>query len=183
VSIAGSPSRERFLALALLALLLVALWAGPVSAYFDLVAAGGGEIAQQAQLLRRYQALVDAPAAAAPEKSSASALMMPQLPEAQAIALLQESVQKMAIASRVEVESLQVLRSETLSSAVKLGARISATGDIAGLARLLYAAETARPVLYPDNLRIRPRAGAPSKTTGTLEFQLDLAGFMPAPVR
>jgi hypothetical protein len=186
VSIAGRPARERLVALALLALLFAALWAGPVSAYLDIVGSGADEISRQSQLLERYRALALALAPATPdtaEKPGAAPLMLPQLPEAQAIALLQESIKKAADTSRVEVQSLQVLRSENLPSAVKLGARISASGDNAGLARLLYAAETARPTLFPDNLQIHARPGGPGNTAGMLDFQLDVSAFMPVPSR
>jgi hypothetical protein len=184
VSIAGWPARERLVALALLALLFAALWAGPVSAYLDIVGSGADEISRQSQLLERYRALALAPAMpGTAEKPGAAPLMLPQLPEAQAIALLQESIKTAADTSRVEVQSLQVLRSESLPSAVKLGARISASGDNAGLARLLYAAETARPTLFPDNLQIHARPGGPGNTAGMLDFQLDVSAFMPVPSR
>lgn len=184
MTIAGYPAGGRVAALAILVLVIAALWAGPVGAYLDLIGSGADRLAQRAQLLERYRALVAAPSAdatrpkpGAPEAVAAPALL-PDAPEAQAIALLQESVKTAALASNVRVDSLQVLRSETVAGAVKIGVRIRAAGDIAALARLLFAIEAARPVLYPDNLQIEARA-APGKAPEALDFQLDISGFKP----
>ena len=180
MSIAGHPARGRVLALAVLVLLMAALWVGPVSAYLDLVGSGVEQLAQQELLLERYRALVRMPAAeTARSKSAAPAVMLPDTPEAQAVALLQETVKAAAAANKVRINSLQVLRSETLSGAVKIGVRIRAAGDVASLARLLFAIEAARPVLYPDNLHVQARAAAPGKASEALDFQLDISGFKP----
>ena len=179
MSIPGRPARLRLAALAVLVLVLAALWAGPVSAYLDLVGAGADRLAQQVLLLQRYRALVAVPAETTRSTPAAPALMLPDTPEAQAVALLQESVKAAASASNVRVNSLQVLRSETLTGAVKIGVRIRAAGDVAGLARLLFAIAAARPVLDPDNLQIQARAAAPGKAPEALDFQLDISGFKP----
>ena len=107
------------------------------------------------------------------------AVMLAETAEAQAIALLQETVKTAAASSKVQVQSLQVLRSETLASAVRIGVRIRAAGDMAGLARLLFAIEAASPVLYPDNLQIQARTTAPGKPAEALDFQLDVSAFKP----
>jgi Type II secretion system (T2SS), protein M subtype b len=145
-----------------------------------LVGARAERLAERTALLHRYRALVDMPALEATRsKPGAPAIMLPDTPEAQTIALLQENVKAAAEASKVRINSLQVLRSETLASAVKIGVRIRAAGDVAGLARLLFAIEAARPVLYPDNLQIQARAAAPGKAPEALDFQLDISGFKP----
>jgi general secretion pathway protein M len=180
MSLAGQPARGRVAALAILALLLAALWIGPVSAYLELVGGGAERVAQGAVLLQRYRALAGtlAPETMRP-KPGAPTVMLPDTPEAQAVALLQESVKATASASQVRIASLQVLRSETVAGAVRIGVRIRATGDMAGVARLLYAIEAARPVLYPDNLQIQARAAALGKAPEALDFQLDISGFKP----
>jgi len=180
MSILGHPARGRVAALAILAILMAILWIGPVSAYLDLVGDGAERIEQRALLLQRYRALTSMPAPETPRSAPGSpAVMLPDTPDAQAVAMLQESVKAAASASRVRINSLQVLRSETLASAVKIGVRIRAAGDAAGLARLLFAIEAARPVLYPDNLQIQAHAAALGKPPGTLDFQLDISGFKP----
>jgi general secretion pathway protein M len=183
MSILGHPARGRVAALAVLAVLLAALWTGPVSAYLDLVGDGADRLEQRALLLQRYRTLASmlpAPETETLRSSAGSpAVMLPDTPEAQAVAMLQESVKAAASASRVRINSLQVLRSETLASAVKIGVRIRAAGDVAGVARLLFAIEAARPVLYPDNLQIQAHAATPGKAPEALDFQLDISGFKP----
>jgi len=180
MSILGHPARGRVAALAVLALLLAMLWLGPVSAYLDLVGDGAERLDERALLLQRYQTLASLPAAETPRSTPGSAaVMLPDTPEAQAVAMLQESVKAAASASNVRINSLQVLRSETLATAVKIGVRIRAAGDVAGLARLLFAIEAARPVLYPDNLQIQAHAAAPGTAPEALDFQLDISGFKP----
>ena len=181
MSLFGYPARERAVALSLLLLVMLGLWLGPVGAYLDLVGAGSREIARQAELLQRYRTIERAPDADAPtDRDDQAPIMLPAMPEAQAIARLQESVKEAAIASQVEIRSLQVLRSESLGSAGKIGVRINAAGDIGGLGRLLFALEAARPVLYADNLQIHSRPAAPGKAPQTLDVQLDVSGFLPA---
>jgi general secretion pathway protein M len=157
----------RAAAVAILAVLIGLAWLGPVDLYLGTLAEGSGDIAAKQVLLQRYRALAGVPVAAAKDDSG---LLFPEIPEAQAVALLQETVKSAAAAARVEVRGLQVLRQEAAPGAARIGIRVSAAGDIAGLGRLLYAVEAARPLLYPDNLHIQARAGA-------LEFQLDISGF------
>ena len=174
MSVAG---RGRAVALALLALLIAALWIGPIGAYLDLVGAGSDELAAKAMLLQRYRALVATPAT---EATSTAAIMLPPTPEAQAVALLQETVKSAATAGKMRIDSLQVLRSEALAGALKIGVRVRAAGDAAGLAHLLFAIEAARPVLYPDNLQIQARAAVAGTAPGMLDIQLDVSAFTPA---
>jgi general secretion pathway protein M len=170
-------------AVAILALLLLVLWIGPIGAYVDLVGEGAEEIAQKTAVLQRYRGLVDAGPAdrtgsAQTEAARADpALLIPAMPDAQAVALLQETVKSAAAAAQVQVQGLQVLRGEGEAGAQKIAVRIRASGDVGGLGRLLYALETARPLLYPDNLQIQAQAAAPGAPPSALQFQLDVAGF------
>lgn len=176
--IAERPLGGRSLALALLALAVLALWAGPVSAYLDLIGSSSTGLARQAQLLQRYRALASQPtAAAAAASSGAAGLTLPPVPEAQAVALLQETVKKAASASQVEIRSLQVLRRDALSGADRIGVRASAAGDTGGLARFVFAIEAARPLLYVDNLQVQAHPAAPGTATKALDFQLDMSSF------
>ena len=158
---------SRAAALAILAALAALAWFGPVELYLGALAAGRDEIAAKQAVLQRYRALAAAPAQAARDESG---LLFPAIPDAQALAVLQETVKSAAAAARVEVRGLQVLPPDGAPGAMRIGIRISAAGDVAGLGRLLYAVEAARPVLYPDNLHVQARGAA-------LEFQLDISGF------
>ncbi len=173
MSIAG---RARAAAAAILALLIAALWMGPVSAYLHLVATGADELAERAMLLQRYRALVDTPVANA---KAAAAVMLPPAPEAQAVAQLQEAVKSAAAAGKMRIDSLQVLRSETFAGALKIGVRVHAAGDAGGVGRLLFAIEAARPALFPDNLQIQARAAVVGTPPGMLDVQLDVSAFTP----
>ena len=169
-------------AVAILVLLLLVLWLGPIGAYFDLVGEGADEIAQKAALLQRYRALAEAgPAERAEPARIEPSLLIPAVPDAQALALLQETVKSAAAAAQVQVQGLQVLRGEGEAGALRIGVRIRAAGDVAGLGRLLYAIEAARPLLYPDNLQIQSQAAAPGAPPSALQFQLDIAGFKAGP--
>ena len=83
-----------------------------------------------------------------------------------------------AVASRLQIQSVQVLRSESLPGAIRIGIRIRASGEVAGLARLLFAIESERPVLYPDNLQVHAHPGTPGRGGETIEVQLDVSGFV-----
>jgi hypothetical protein len=170
---------RRVAALAILAVLIAAFWIGPFAAYLGWVGANKEELAAKSAMLRRYQAL------AAPESGGVSpaesALLYPEMPESQASALLQEVVKNAATATRVQVQGLQMLRSEALPGATRIGVRVRATSDIASLRGLIYAIETAQPVLYPDNLQIQSHTTTPDAAPAPLDFQLDISDFTPGP--
>lgn len=178
MTLAGGVQRGRVAALAIFALLLVLIWVGPAAAYLGLIGSGDDAIEQHAALLQRYQALAEAPNAAAPH-SAALELLLPEIPESQAVARLQETVKAIAAAAQVQVQNLQVLRAETLPGAVKIGVRVRGTGDIGALGRLLYAVEASRPLLLSDNLQVQAHPTSADATTAPLDFQLDVAAFKP----
>jgi general secretion pathway protein M len=169
---------ERAGALAILLVLFLVLWLGPVGAYLDFIGQGGDEIVQKSALLQRYRALADAAPAqpVAPARTDAS-LLIPAVPDAQALAVLQETIKSAAAAAQVQIQGMQVLRGEGEAGALRIGVRVRAAGDVNGLGRLLYAIEAARPVLYPENLQIQAQATAPGAPPSPLQFQLDIAAF------
>lgn len=166
----------RVAAVAILLALLAAAWIGPINAYLGALADGSEEIAAKRTLLQRYRALAGAHPRAPAERGD-KGLLYPDIPESQAIALLQETVKTAAAAARVEVRGLQVLRIEAAPGAQRIGIRINAAGDIASVGRLLHAVEAARPLLYPDNLHVQSRAVTANAAAAPLEVQLDIFGF------
>jgi|HubBroStandDraft_6_1064221.scaffolds.fasta_scaffold422952_2 general secretion pathway protein M len=180
MTLADAPTRNRAAALAILALLIAAFWIGPVAAYRDLIDVGSDDIATKNALLQRYRALAGAEPTAAPTPPG-PVLLYPDIPESQAIALLQETVKAAAAAAQIQVQGLQVLRSEALPGATRIGVRIRAAGDVANLRGLLYAIEAARPMLYPDNLQIQSLAASQGAAPSLLDFQLDISGFKTEP--
>lgn len=178
--LAERPTLGRVAALAILAGLIALFCAGPLAVYCGVVADNSDALATKAALLQRYGALADAktaPAAAA----TGTALLYPDMPESQASALLQETVKHTAAAAHAEVLGLQVLRSEAANGATRIGVRVRASGDMASLRSLLYAIESARPLLYPDNLSIQSHAVASDPSQSALDFQLDISGFKTEP--
>jgi general secretion pathway protein M len=173
-----SALRNRAAAVLILLLLVVALWLGPVTAYLDYLDDGAARIDAKTELLARYRALAAAPAAMPAVDDRLP--LFPPVPDTQAVALLQETVKGAAAAANVQVQGLQVLQSEKLSGAVRIGLRIRGAADIASLARLLYAIETARPLLYPDDLQIQAPPAPKSDAPVLLQFQVDVSGFTPA---
>jgi general secretion pathway protein M len=174
----GQAVRRRAVAVAILVLVIAALWFGPVSGYLALVADGARQIADNRSILERYRGLLTLSAdAIAWHGERMSQIMLPEGPEGATIAALQEGVKEAATSNQVELQSFQILHAESLSGASKLGVRIRGTGEIAGIARMLYAIEAARPVLYPDNFSIRSRPDGAGKPGEKLDFQLDVSGF------
>jgi hypothetical protein len=169
---------ERTGALAILLVFLVVLWIWPIGGYLDLIGQGADEIAQKSALLQRYRVLVDAaPAQSGGPAHTDASLLIPAVPDAQAIAVLQETIKSAAAAAQVQIQGMQVLRGEGEAGALRIGVRVRGAGDVNGLGRLLYAIEAARPVLYPDNLQIQAQAATPGAPPTPLQFQLDIAAF------
>ena len=179
MSLVEHPVVGRAAALTILGTLVVLFCVGPLAAYWDLVAGNNDELATKQVMLQRYRAL--ASTGPSPAVPATPVPLYPDVPDSQASALLQETVKNSAAAAHVQVQGLQVLRSETVGGATRIGVRVRGSGDVASLRNLLYAVETARPLLYPDNLRIQGRAPSSDTTPGPLDLQLDISGFKADP--
>jgi Type II secretion system (T2SS), protein M subtype b len=164
---------SRAAALFILASLLALVWVGPVAAYLDVVGSGAQALVRAEAALARDRALAVAAHGGAAQADQT--ILMPTISDAQAVALLQESLKAAAVTAKVEIAGLQVLQAENLSGARRVGVRLRASGDIAGLDRLLYALAAARPLLYPDKLSVQGRAGA--APGAVLDFQIDVSAF------
>ena len=171
---------SRAAAIVVVLALVGGLWVGPISAYGGLVDGGARRLAAANETLRRDRALLGEPAQAA-SAIAAAAVLFPENSDAQAAALLQEMLKRAAAAAQVKIEGIQVLQPETLAGASRMTVRLKARADMAALDRLLYAIETSRPLLYPDNLQIQSRAAPKAAVPPPLEFQLDVSGFTPGP--
>src|SRR5579872_247231 len=167
--LAERPTLGRVAALAILSGLVALFCVGPLAAYCGLVADNSDELATKSALLRRYGAL--AGAKVAPAVATGAALLFSDMPESQASALLQETVKQTAEAAHAQVLGLQVLRSDAVNGATRIGVRVRASGDMASLRSLLYAIESARPLLYPDNLSIQAHAATSDAARSALDFQ------------
>jgi general secretion pathway protein M len=179
MTLAERPAFGRAAALAILALLVALFLIGPFAAYCGLINGNSDALADKAARLQRYRALAankpSAPVTPGP------ALLYPDIPESQATALLQETVKNTATAAHVQVQGLQVLRSDSTGGATRIGVRVRGSGDMASLRSLIYAIEAARPLLYPDNLSIQSHATSTDAAPSALDFQLDVSGFKTEP--
>ncbi len=170
---------SRGAALAILLTLIGAVWIGPVAAYVGLLRDGAEQIAAKEQFARRYEALVDS---RGPDQLAAlkDPVLFPGLSDAQALATLQEAVKGLATKSHVEIQGLQILPSDSQAGLSRIGIRIRATADMDGTNGLLYAIEASRPLLYVDNLQLRPQM-ANNVPTPVLDLQFDVSAFKPGP--
>lgn len=179
MTVAGRRINGRIAALAIFVLLLVVLLIGPGAAYLGLLQSGGDQIDRQTALLQRYRSLAEAPRTAAAQPDTA--LMLPEIPDSQAVARLQETLKSAAVSAQVQVQGFQILRAEPMPGAVKIGVRLRGSGDATALGRLLYAIETTKPLLVPDNLQVQAHAAAAATDAPgaavPLDFQFDVSGF------
>lgn len=179
MTLAERSTLGRVAALTILGVLVALFCVGPLAAYCALVADNSDGLTAKAALLQRYRALAEAKNT--PPAADGAEMLYPQMPESQASALLQETVKHIAAAAHAQVLGLQVLRSEATNGATRIGVRVRASGDMASLRSLVYAIETARPLLYPDNLAIQSHPGAPGAAPSALDIQLDISGFKAEP--
>ena len=173
------PLLARILALAILMVVVLGFCAGPLGLYVSLIGDNSDALAGKAAMLQRYRGLGSGQAI--PTTPPGPALLYSNIPESQALALLQETVKSTAAAARVQVQGLQVLRADALPGASRIGVRVRASGDMASIRSLIYAIETARPLLYPDNLQIQARTVGADAVPVMLDFQLDISGFKAEP--
>jgi general secretion pathway protein M len=179
VSLAERALIGRVAAVAILVALALILWLGPVDSYLDLIGDTAQNLALAEQKLVRYRALA-APTTEPATPVAEATILLPAVSDAQAAALLQETIKSAASAAQVQIEGIQVLQPESSAGTSRVGVRLRGRGDLAGLDRLLYAIEASRPLLHPDNLQIRARTTLPSAAP-TLDFQLEVLGFKPGP--
>ncbi len=177
----GAPARwpSRLAALAVLAVLLGLLYAGLMVPYLAYVDGLDERVAARGAVLARMRALAAAPDPG-PAPTEPTALLLPDLSEAQAVGQLQERLKSFAAANGLELQGIQVLPRVETPAVTRLGVRLRGGGDMAALNRFLYAVESAGPALVVDNVRVQsrapraPSAGAPMP----LDVQLDVVGFL-----
>ena len=171
---------RRAAAIAILVALALAVWLGPVAAYLDLLGDQSQTLTLAEQKLARYRMLAGAPLETAPQAAE-STILLGAMSDAQAVALLQQTIKRAAATAQVEIEGIQVLPPDGSAGASRIGIRLRGHGDLAGLDRLLYAIEASRPLLYPDNLQVQARNAQPAAATPTLDFHVEVSGFKSGP--
>jgi general secretion pathway protein M len=182
-----SPLTRRLAALAILLGLIWLAWAGIVGPVFDGIAQDGASIAQSRQILADYERLnAELPSLeqrlSQIRASGADTAGFLDGPNAAMIAAkLQGDVQQIATAAEVALRSSQTLPPAKEGSFRRIGLQLELGATPAGLQRLLYRIETARPALFVQHLSIRlPEDGtATSALDGQpqLTIRLELCGY------
>ncbi|HUK61565.1 MAG TPA: type II secretion system protein GspM [Stellaceae bacterium] len=179
MTLAAAPiTLSRAGALAILLVLLATVWLGPVALYEEVRANDAAAFAAATATLARDRAALAAPDTA---RGANDAILLPPLSDAEAAALLQETLKRAAQTADVEILAIEVLAPDRLAGAARVGLRLKARGDVAGIARLLYAVAASRPLLHADNLHIAAHPAAPGSATAAaapnLDFEFEVAAF------
>jgi general secretion pathway protein M len=127
------------------------------------------------ELPRLRQAAEDLKAGAADEQ-----LLLEGDSDTVAAATLQTTVKTLIEDGGARLDSAEILPPEKRDPYQKVGLRVSFTGDLTLLTAVLRGIETARPVIFVDNVDIRGEGGAGQDDGGqALTIAFDLYGFRP----
>ncbi|MEE8563182.1 MAG: type II secretion system protein GspM [Alphaproteobacteria bacterium] len=187
------PAVQKLLAVALLAAVGFAAWAGgvvPIKENFDRFEATA---AQSRDLIARYQSIL---AGAAALRAEIAAIRRNRVlkegflvaPSAElGAAILQVKVKQAAVAGEAKLISIQVLAAKKEAEFTRVGVRARLKGTVAALQTALFELETAWPALVVDNINVRARTRrlrrdrtAPTTMTvdANLSIHFDAHGFM-----
>lgn len=187
------PLASRLLALAILALLCAAGWAGVAQPLLDRFAGYRDTVAHAEEQLPRLRALAASSPALQAELArierdpSARTRQLTGANDALAAADLQNRLGRIASENRVVLRSTQILPPEDEQGFRRIAVRVALEGDAPALLKILHGLETAPTTLFVDNLEIRSRSGGrvrrdPSSGTAGAEdillVRFDLAGYI-----
>ena len=187
------PAVQKLLAVALLAAVAFAAWAGgvvPIKENFDRFEATA---AQSRDLIARYQSIL---AGAAALRAEIAAIRRNRIlkegilvaPSAElGAAILQGKVKQAAVAGEAKLISIQVLAAKKEAEFTRVGVRARLKGTVAALQTALFELETAWPALVVDNINVRARTRrlrrertkpATMTVDANLSIHFDAHGFM-----
>lgn len=178
----GKPSmRDRVLALSALFIALLLFVFGLVVPYLALLENSYEQLAQSQQqraLFARYMEKAGQSDDAMEQTGALhDLLLLPGSTVTNAQAGLQQIIDGLAGESGVSLLSFEPLSSEGADNGFgRVGGRVRATADLAGLQRFLHGLESHRPVLFLDRLYVRARTPQGQESDG-LDVQLDIFGF------
>ena len=188
-----APRQSRALALALLLLAIAAVLAGVLGSLAALRAQGRA-LGRLESDVRHYASIAEGRAAL---ENRLNALRRGEEKDAglfnaatvnQATAVLQHHVDDIVSEARAHTDTVEILPEKKDGPLVRIGERLSMSGDIAALRRVLYRLEAGKPALFADNLRIRindPEALALGRFNSAkpvqLAVDLELYGYTLAP--
>ena len=187
------PAVQKLLAVALLAAVAFAAWAGgvvPIKENFDRFEATA---AQSRDLIARYQSIL---AGAAALRAEIAAIRRNRIlkegilvaPSAElGAAILQGKIKQAAVAGEAKLISIQVLAAKKEAEFTRVGVRARLKGTVAALQTALFELETAWPALVVDNINVRARTRrlrrertkpATMTVDANLSIHFDAHGFM-----
>ncbi len=187
------PAVQKLLAVALLAAVAFAAWAGgvvPIKESFDRFEATA---AQSRDLIARYRSIL---AGAAALRAEIAAIRRNRVlkegilvaPSAElGAAILQGKVKQAALAGEAKLISIQVLAAKKEAEFTRVGVRARLKGTVAALQTALFELETAWPALVVDNINVRARTRrlrrnrtkpATMTVDSKLSIHFDAHGFM-----
>lgn len=182
-----SPPMSRIAAVGLLLLLIAVAYSLIISPIWGMYATNRDTIAQQQELLQRYQRL----AANAHDLSQQLAALRKRPVSGEGYlqgdnetlvsAQLQSRIRNVTQTSGGKLTSTQVLAGIDDNGFRRIGVRVTMTADITDLQRMLHTLEGDRPYLFLDNVDI---SGEQSRSRdgrgGNLTISFDVYGFMRA---
>lgn len=187
------PFVSRVLALAILAGLCLAVWAGiaqpllaQFTAYRETVALAEEQLPRLRSMAARVPLLKEE-LKRLEQDPSARTRQLTGGNDALAAADLQNRLGKIATANGVVLRSTQILPPQDEQGFRRISVRVAMEGDTEALLKILYGLETAPTLLFIDNLEIRSRSGGrivrnPARQTAPSQYLLlvrfDLAGYV-----
>jgi general secretion pathway protein M len=183
-----SPVAGRLLAVAILALLVGAIYLGIVAPILDDFATDRDTIAQMTTLVSRYRAAggrVPSQRAALAELAQRQAAqngLLDGTNETLAAAELQTRIKAIVDSARGELKSTQILPVQQEGGFRRVGIRGEMSMTLPAAQQVLYALETASPLLFLDNVDIHSHAADRQQDRNedivVLEMTLDICGYM-----
>jgi general secretion pathway protein M len=176
-------ARGRWVALGLLAVVLVVLFKLSLAPLWQRYRALAPAITEQREQLQRYQRL----AAEAPQLQKRLQALRDNAPfgdyllsgasSALAAAALQQRLQTLVQAQNGRVLSTRVMRPQQDGDFEQVSVNARLQVDLAGLQGLLQGLETQTPYLYVRNLNVYRQMGRRSVMGNQLEVQMDIHGL------
>jgi general secretion pathway protein M len=154
------PRQSRAMALALLLLVLAAVVVGVAWSVVALRAEGRAlagletEVGRFAAFAQGREAL-ERRLAALRRGTAQDASLFNAATVNQATAVLQHLVDEVVTEARAHTDTVEILPDQSDGPLVRIGERLTMSGDIAALRRVLYRLEAGKPALFADNLRVR----------------------------
>lgn len=187
-----NPKQRRAAALLILLALLAAIVTGIALPIWTTNAGLADDIAEAEDRLQRLRRLAAARAPlqaryeAAARHQANNAYYLKSTSEALAVAELQGIAKRAIDSNGGTILSTQSLPFAREAGLVRVSVRITMKGDLAGLRAAFYQFETGQPMLFLDDVSIRPNTGSKVRrrlfrqqtVPGDLDMNFELSGFM-----